>query len=108
MSVLKPDNDTLITMARLVFERSELSFLNVSFSISEDEISDDKTVVVRTHDDGNGVSEVYERVSVAELLTSYIGLGLTTDLDANDAVTTGHRLGNTGRYQVVVGNPCGN
>ena len=92
MSILTPSNDTLLTMARLVFENSKLSFLNLSFSIG-----DNNTVVVRLHDDENDTVELYEKVSIAELLTSYIGLGLVTDLDANDAVTTGHRLGNTGR-----------
>jgi hypothetical protein len=79
-------------MARLVFEKSELTFLNVSFSIEKED-----TVVVRVHDDKKGTSEIHEKVSMTKLVTSYIGLGLVTDLDANDAVTTGHRLGNTGR-----------
>ncbi len=92
MSILKPKNDTLISMARLVFEKSELSFLNVSFSIE-----DEKTIVVRVHDDEKGTSEIYEKVSIEELVASYIGLNLPTDLEANDKVTTGHRLGNTGR-----------
>lgn len=92
MSILKPSNDTLLTMARLVFENSELKFLNVSFSIENN-----NTVVVKVHDDIKGTVEVYEKVSIAELVASYIGLDLVTDLDANDAVTTGHRLGNTGR-----------
>lgn len=93
MSILKPHNDTLITMARLVYEQSELQFLTVSFSI--DSCTND--VIVRNHNDKEGTSEIYEIVSVAELVASYIGLGLSLDLDANDALTTGHRLGNTGR-----------
>lgn len=92
MSILKPKNDTLITMARLVYEKSELNFLNVSFSID-----DESNIIVRTHDDKKETSEIYEIVSSYELLISYLGLGLELDLDANDAVTTGHRLGNTGR-----------
>lgn len=92
MSILKPKNDTLITMARLVYEKSELNFLNVSFSID-----DESNIIVRTHDDEKETSEIYEIVSSYELLISYLGLGLELDLDANDAVTTGHRLGNTGR-----------
>lgn len=92
MSILKPKNDTLITMARLVYEKSELAFLNASFSIDED-----KNVIVTIHNDEDKTSEIYEIVSPAELLISYIGLNLPLDLDANDAVTTGHRLGNTGR-----------
>ncbi|AUR86010.1 hypothetical protein NVP1081O_275 [Vibrio phage 1.081.O._10N.286.52.C2] len=91
MSILTPHNDTLITMARLVFEQSELNFLDASFSVSDEEI------VVQVHDDEKGTRYIYERVSIAKLVASYIGLGLVTDLDANDAVTTGHRLGNTGR-----------
>lgn len=92
MGILTPSNDTLITMARLVFEKSDLTFLNVSFSIANED-----TVVVRVHDDKKGTNEIYEKISMIELVTSYIGLGLVTDLDANDAVTNGHRLGNTGR-----------
>ncbi len=92
MSILKPKNDTLITMARLVYEKSELNFLNVSFSIDNE-----SNIIVRTHDDEKETSEIYEVVSSYELLISYLGLGLELDLDANDAVTTGHRLGNTGR-----------
>lgn len=79
-------------MARLVYEKSELNFLNASFSIR-----DENTIVVRVHDDTTNTAEIFEEVSIAELVASYIGLGLFTDLDANDAVTTGHRLGNTGR-----------
>lgn len=79
-------------MARLVYEKSELNFLNVSFSID-----DESNIIVRTHDDEKETSEIYEIVSSYELLISYLGLGLELDLDANDAVTTGHRLGNTGR-----------
>ena len=89
MSILKPSNDTLITMARLVHEKSELNFLTVSFSIDVD-------VIVVYHHRDTSVDE-YERVSIPELVASYIGLSLVTDLDKNDAVTTGHRLGNTGR-----------
>jgi hypothetical protein len=92
LGILTPSNDTLITMARLVFEKSDLTFLNVSFSIANED-----TVVVRVHDDKKGTNEIYEKISMIELVTSYIGLGLVTDLDANDAVTNGHRLGNTGR-----------
>jgi hypothetical protein len=90
--MLRSHNDTLITMARLVFEKSELNFLNVSFSIEKN-----NTILVKLHDDEKGTVKVYDRVSIAELVASYIGLSLVTDLDANDAVTTGHRLGNTGR-----------
>lgn len=79
-------------MARLVYEKSELNFLNVSFSIDHD-----SNIIVRTHDDKNNTSKIYETVSPAELVISYIGLELPLDLDKNDAVTTGHRLGNTGR-----------
>lgn len=93
MSILKPKADTLISMARLVYSQSELSFLNVSFSVDLDA----NHVVVREHDDESSTSEVYEVITVAELVASFIGLTLPTDLDANDAVTTGHRLGNTGR-----------
>ena len=96
VSMLKPTNDTLITMARLVFEQSELRFLNVSFCIDEDDLVS-PNILVNIHDDEKGTKELYETVSVSELVASYIGLGLTLDLDANDAVTTGHRLGNTGR-----------
>jgi hypothetical protein len=93
LGILTPNNDTLITMARLVFEESGLSsIINVSFSIG-----DDSTVIMYNHDDENGTKELYETCTVSELVTSYIGLSLVTDLDANDAVTTGHRLGNTGR-----------
>lgn len=86
MSILKPSNDALITMARLVFEKSELNFLKVSFNINQH-----GNVIVWNHDDVKGTSEVYEIVTVSELLTSYIGLGLTLDLLANDTVTKGHR-----------------
>lgn len=86
MSILAPKNDTLISMARLVHEKSELNFLNVSFSI------EDQNVVVTLHDDVKETAVVYEKVAIAELLISYIGLGLVTDLEANDKVTTGHRL----------------
>lgn len=86
MSILKPKNDTLLTMARLVFEKSELTFLNVSFNINQE-----GNVIVWVHDDVKGTSDVYEVVTVAELLASYIGLELPLDLPANDAVTKGHR-----------------
>jgi hypothetical protein len=91
--ILEPSGDTLITMAKKVYEASNLKFLNVSFNIGLE-----KTYInVWRHDDIAGTKELFERVSVAQLVASYIGLTLVTDLDANDAVTTGHRLGNTGR-----------
>lgn len=92
MSVLAPKHDTLISMARLVYEKSELNFLNVSFSI-DDEDERDKKIIVYIHDDEKNTKELYEKITVSELVASYIGLDLITDLDANDAVTTGHRLG---------------
>ena len=93
MSILKPSNDTLLTMARLVFEKAELvTFMNVSFSIENE-----NTIVVREHDDKENTSTIYEKVSVADLVASYISLGFVINLEANDAVTTGHMLGNTGR-----------
>lgn len=92
MSILKPSNDTLITMARLVFEASDLKSLNLSFRVNSE-----RAIVVRVHDDEAGTSTVYETVTTAELLASYVGLCLDADLDKNDAVTTGHRLGRTYR-----------
>jgi hypothetical protein len=81
-------------MARLVYEASGLTELvpDVSFSIT---INDD--IIVKLHDDINNSYQIYEVVSVADLVASYIGLSLTLDLDKNDAVTTGHRLGKTFR-----------
>ena len=91
--ILKPCNDTLITMARLVHEHGELNFLTVAFSIRNED-----TIIVTQYDPTDASSyEVLEEVTIPELLVSYLGLSLPTDLDANDAVTTGHRLGNTGR-----------
>lgn len=95
MSVLKPSADTLITMARKVYEKSELNFLNISFSIETNPETGVITIIVNEHDDKAKASKVYERVSIDELVASYIGLSLTLDLDANDAVTKGHRLGRT-------------
>lgn len=86
MSILKPSNDTLITIARLVYEKSELNFLNISFNVNQY-----GSVIVWKHDDLKGTSEVYEVVTVAELLTSYIGLSLPLNLPSNDKVTKGHR-----------------
>lgn len=91
MSILHPHNDTLISMARLVYEASDLSFLNVSFHIH------DSDVVVMLHDDDKVTSEIYESVTIPELVASYLGLSIPLDLDANDKVTTGHRLGRTYR-----------
>ena len=92
--MLKPSNDTLITMARIVYEKSDLVNLvpNISFSITMT-----NNILVKSHNDSNDNYQVYEVVSIAELVASYIGLSLTLDLDKNDTVTTGHRLGNTGR-----------
>ena len=92
--MLKPSNDTLITMARLVYEASGLTELvpNVSFSIT---INGD--IVVNEHNDINNSYKIHEVVSIAELVAGYIGLSLTLDLDKNDAVTKGHRLGKTYR-----------
>jgi hypothetical protein len=53
--------------------------------------------MVREHDDKENLSTIYEKVSVAYLVASYIGLGFVTDLEADDAVTMGSRLENTGR-----------
>jgi len=80
-------------MARKVYEASELNFCNFSFSTSHDNLQ----IFVYQHDDEEGTKELFDTVTLAELVASYIGLSLTLDLDANDAVTTGHRLGNTGR-----------
>lgn len=95
--LLAPKADTLITMARLVFEASELNFINVSFAVQYDDYGMSTHVVVTEHDDETGAAHTYEVVTVAQLVAAYIGLSLELDLDANDAVTTGHRLGNTGR-----------
>lgn len=92
MSIFTPDNDTLITMARLVYEKSGCSFLNLSFSVR-----DERLLIVTRHNDDLGTSEIFEEVPLYRLVASYIGISLPLDLDANDAVTTGHRLGNTYR-----------
>jgi transcriptional regulator len=88
--MLSPKGDTVITMARKVFEKSELNFLDVSFSTR------DGVVVVKEHCPKGSV-RVIEEVTHTDLLISYIGLSLETDLDKNDSVTTGHRLGRTYR-----------
>lgn len=95
--LLRPNGDTLITMARKVYEASDLNFCNFSFSTSPENLQ----IFVYQHDDVAGTQEHYETVTLAELVAAYIGLSLTLDLDANDAVTTGHRLGNTGRVGAI-------
>lgn len=97
MTILKPHNDTLITMARSVYEKSELNFLPVSFNIREESSENETMIIVHLHDDEKNTSEVYEEVTIGQLVASYIGLNLPLDLDANDAVTKSHRLGKTGR-----------
>lgn len=89
MSILAPKNDTLITMARLVYEQSELKdIVNASFSIAETGY-----IVVMHHDDDTGESHIHEIVTIPELLASFIGLNLELDLELNDEVTKGHRGG---------------
>lgn len=95
--LLAPHPDTLLTMARKVYEASNLNFLNVSFSTYAEKMDSPTHVIVWEHDDEAGTVSEYERVTIAQLVASYIGLSLELDLDANDAVTRGHRLGNTGR-----------
>lgn len=93
MSLLKPSNDTLITMARLVYEQSELNFLNVSFSIRSARDDMQTLIIVNEHDDTSGTYKIHSTVTVSELVASYIGLTLKLDLPKNDEVTKGHRLG---------------
>ena len=92
--LLTPNADTILTMARKVLEASEIRHLGTfSFSLSPH----NQKVYVALHDDEEGTSTPYEVVTLEQLIISYIGLSLPLDLDANDAVTTGHRLNNTGR-----------
>lgn len=94
INVLAPSNDTLITMARLVYEKSEFVALNLNLSFC---IGDETTIMIYQHDDEKSTKKLFGTCTIPELVASYIGLGLPFDIDANDAVTTGHRLGNTGR-----------
>ena len=95
MGLLTPHSDTLITMSRLIYEKHELKPVlgPISFTIDEEE----KQVVVWRHDDEKGTADIFERTSFAEVVAAYLGLELETDLDLNDPLTKGDRLGKTGR-----------
>lgn len=92
MSIFTPSNDTIITMCRTLLEASDINFVDLSFAVKE--TKQGKLIIVTYHSE-SGESSVYERVSVHNVLAAYIGLSLPFDLAKNDAVTTGHRLGNT-------------